>query len=150
MWVKISIKYLKSSPSDGKSTNLKNLKTYPSLILDSTVEGETCLLKMFFCSLHVHCEAWAYIHTHTIFVMEMFTERATYLNMLLSTQVRNSYSHSPVEYILPLKTKQAQKAKELTKINQTKPQPTQIKFRRTDVIGSSFFFTWNFNTRRED
>ena len=149
MWVKISIKYLKSSPSDGKSTNLKNLKTYPSLILDSTVEGETCLLKMFFCSPHVHY-THTHTHTHTIFVMEKFTERATYLNMLLSTQVRNSYSHSPVEYILPLKTKQAQKAKELTKINQTKPQPTQIKFRRTDVIGSSFFFMWNFNTRRED
>ena len=81
----------------------------------------------------------------------MFTERTTYLNMLLSTQIQNSYSHySPVEYIHPLQTKQAQKAKELTKINQTKPQPTQIKFRRTDVIGSSFFFMWNFNTRRED
>ena len=69
--------------------------------------------------------------------------------MLPSTQIQNSYSHSPVEYILLLQTKQAQKPKKLTKNNKTKPQSTQINFKSTDVIGSTLFFTWNFNSRRE-
>ena len=69
--------------------------------------------------------------------------------MLPSTQIQNSYSHSPVEYILLLQTKQAQKPKKITKNNKTNPQSTQINFKSTDVIGSTLFFTWNFNSRRE-
>lgn len=58
-------------------------------------------------------------------------------------------SHSPVEYILLLQTKQAQKPKKITKNNKTKPQSTQINFKSTDVTASTLFFTWNFNSRRE-
>ena len=58
-------------------------------------------------------------------------------------------SHSPVEYILLLQTKQAQKPKKLTKNNKTKLQSTQFNFKSTDVIGSTLLFTWNFNSRRE-